>query len=636
MLFRSLPKFSYLTLLAIVGTTLHGEKESPLVYESRDQIPEKYKWNMSLLHESWEDWEAGLERMESLYMQMLDYKGRLSEGPDVLLEILRLSDEAGKQSYFSYGYPSQLSDLDGQDNVAREALGKVLAVYSRIGSNLSWISPEILTIPESTMIQWIDETPALEIYRFELLDTYRTSEHTLDEAGEKLLSFHSVVRNTPEEIFDALTNADGERPEVTLSDGEVLKLTSGSYGKILNTERNPADRRLVQEKWMEQFIDRRNTFAAIYSGVLNQGWGLAQSRGYESTLKMKLDRNNIPTEVVTSLVEAARACSVDLQRYQALRKEFLGLESYGWSDAFIPLMPDEREFPYDTVVPMIVDSVAFLGDEYHSKMADHFSGGLVDVFETPTKRSGAYNTGRYGVGSFVLLNYKGGLDDVFTVAHEMGHSMHTRLSQEYQPFTTHSYTIFVAEVASIINERLLLDNFLVSIDSPAERIALLELQIQKMLGTFFIQVILADFEIQAHQIVEASGGITADVLTDLWKSTVQAYFGDTIPEDDPYMNSWARIPHIYSTPFYVYQYATCFASAASLMEQMKADPAAIDRYLDLLKSGGNDYPMNQLRKAGVDLTNPEILQAVVDEFSRMIDLLETECGQFQEKQPVES
>ncbi|MEX0332809.1 MAG: M3 family metallopeptidase [Puniceicoccaceae bacterium] len=481
------------------------------IYTSREEIPSKYKWDMTLLHDSWEDWASGLQRMEDLYMQMLDYKGRLSEGPEVLLELYRLSDEAGKQSYFSYGYPAQLSDLNAKDSVARESLGEFFAVYSRVSSKLSWISPEILTIPEETMVRWIDETPELEIYRFDLMDTYRTSKHTLDEQGEKLISLHSVVRSAPEDVFNALTSADGERPEVTLADGEKLTLSAGLYAKSLSTERDPGDRRLVQAAWMEQFNDRRNTFAAIYSGILNQGWALAQSRGYPSTLEMKLDRNDIPLEVVTSLVETARACGADLQRYHDLRKSFFNLESYGWSDAFVPLIEDQRQFPYDDVVPLIVDSVASLGEEYRTKMADQFKGGLVDVFETPNKTSGAYNTGRYGAGSFVLLNYHGSLNDVFTVAHEMGHSMHTRLSQEYQPFITHSYTIFVAEVASIINERLLLEKFLGSMTRSEERIALLELQIQKMMGTFFIQVMMADFEIEAHRIVESGGGVAPDV-----------------------------------------------------------------------------------------------------------------------------
>jgi oligoendopeptidase F len=386
---------------------------------------------------------------------------------------------------------------------------------------------------------------------------------------------------------------------------------------------------------MQQFEDRQNTFASIYEGVLKQGWALAESRGYPSTLEMELNADNVPVEVVESLVEAARDGAEVLQRYHHMRQRLLGLPSYGWSDMFVPLLEDTSSYDYDAIVPLIVDSVMPLGDEYANKMAEQFRYGYVDVFETPGKRSGAYNTGRYGVGSFVLLNYRGTRDDVFTVAHEMGHSMHTRLSQEYQPYATHRYTIFVAEVASILNEKLLLKKFLETVDDTRQRVAFLEAQIEKIKGTYFLQTMMADFEMQAHAMVENGEGITADKLTELWKSVVQTYHGDVIPEDDPYMLSWARIPHLYNSPFYVYQYATCYASAAYLMEQMEADPeATVDRYLTLLKSGGNDYPMNQLRKAGVDLTNREILQAVVQEFDQLVGLLEVEYSKLLDSETV--
>jgi oligoendopeptidase F len=347
---------------------------------------------------------------------------------------------------------------------------------------------------------------------------------------------------------------------------------------------------------------------------------------------MKLNRNDIPEAVVTSLVEAARSGAHELQRYHKVRQKFLGREDYGWSDMFIPLMPIGKTYDYDAVVPLIVDSVSPLGEEYHSKMAEQFADGFIDVREMPGKRPGAYNSGTFGVGSFVLLNYQGTLNDVFTVAHELGHSMHTRLSQEYQPFSTHRYTIFVAEVASTLNEKLLLQKLLQKVDDPKERIAYLEQQLLQISGTYFLQSMMADFEMQAHALVEQGGALTAERLTELWQSIVKGFFGDVIAEDDPYMKSWARIPHLYNSPFYVYQYATCYASSSALMKQMQEDPATVDRYLELLKSGGNDHPMNQLQKAGVDLTNPEILSAVAEEFGQLVDLLEIEYTRYLDEQ----
>lgn len=607
-----------------------------MTYASRDAVPAEYKWDMTLFYSSWTQWEADVERLEALYEEMAGYRGRLAEGPDVMAKVLNLSDAAGKLSTRVYGYVAQTRDLDTRVNDVQARFGELMSVYQRMGTMLSWISPEILTIPRETMTEWIESTPDLEPHRFGIMDTYRTGEFILNEEGEKLLSLHTRVRRTASDIFSTLTNTDGERPEVVLADGETLTVTPAVYGKALNVFENPEDRRTVQHAWMEQFQERANTFASIYNGVLQQGWALAQSRGYGSVLQMELDEDNVPETVVTSLVEAARAGSAELQRFHHLRRQFLGLDQYGWSDMHVALVPDKTEYGYAEMVPVIIEAVEWLGDEYQAKTAEQFRAGFVDVFETPGKRSGAYNAGRYGIGSFVLLNYQGTLDDVFTVAHEMGHSMHTRLSQEYQPYPTHRYTIFVAEVASTLNEKLLLRKLLASMRDPRERVALLEMQIDAIHGTFFLQTMMADFEMQAHRLVEQGEGITADRLTQLWKETVSAYFGDVIPAEDPYMTSWARIPHLYNSPFYVYKYATSLAASASFMKQMEEDPTTVDRYLELLKSGGNDYPMNQLRKAGVDLTNPEVLRTVVEEFAHLVDLLESEYRSYIESREVEN
>jgi oligoendopeptidase F len=615
------------TLLAEPDTTNPSTGEI-----DRQSIPANQKWNMDLFYPSWDAWEADMVTAEALYTEMAGYKGRLGEGPEILGKVLELSDSAGILLDRLYGFSAQFRDLDTRNNEIRAKYGKMIQTWSRIGAMLSWIDPEILTIPEETMKQWIDENPDFEPHRFGLMDTYRTGKFTLDEKGEKLLSLHSPVRGSAGQIYRSLTNADGDRPVVELTSGETVTVTPGVYSKALSVYKDPEDRRTIQEAWMKQYEKRSNTFASIYNGVVQQNWALAQSRGYESSLQMKLNRNDIPEAVVTSLVEAARSGAHELQRYHKVRQKFLGREDYGWSDMFIPLMPIEKTFEYDAVVPLIVDSVRPLGDEYHEKMAEQFADGFVDVLETPGKRPGAYNSGTFGVGSFVLLNYQGTLTDVFTVAHELGHSMHTRLSQEYQPFSTHRYTIFVAEVASTLNEKLLLQKLLQEVESPKERIAFLEQQLLQISGTYFLQSMMADFEMQAHGMVERGEALTSDRLTALWQSIVSAFFGDVIAEDDPYMKSWARIPHLYSSPFYVYQYATCYASSSALMKQMQEDPASVERYLELLKSGGNDHPMNQLRQAGVDLTNPEVLIAVTEEFGQLVDLLEKEYTRYLDQQ----
>jgi len=624
---------SKLTLIIAVMTSLaiSGQTENSTVFNSREEIPAKYKWDLTRFYSGWEAWEMDLKSIEAGYDHIATYEGRLSEGPDTLLEVLKLQEAAGKIAIKAFGYAFQSRDLDTRDNAVRVRMGELMDVYSRSRTKLSWISPELLKIPESMMREWIEENPELEPYRFGIMDTYRTGDYILNEEGERLINLHGRVRNAPGDIYSSLTNADGDRPEVELEDGTVVKVTPGIYSKALVSYSNPVDRRNVQAAWMEQFEDRRNTFASIYNGVLQQGWTLAQSRGYPSTLALELDDNNIPEAVLDSLVKATRSGAEELQRYHRLRKEYMALDRYGWSDMHIPLIQSKTNYQYDDIIPLIVDAVGVLGEEYQGKMVEQFSSGFIDVYETPGKRSGAYNTSRYGVGSFVFLNYQGTLEDVFTVAHEMGHSMHSRLAQDYQPFPTHRYTIFVAEVASILTEKLLLRKLLQEVDEPRERIAFLESQIEKIKSTFFTQTMMADFEWQAHQLVESGEGISADRLTELWKGTVSAYLGDIIPEDDPYMLSWARIPHLYNSPYYVYQYATCYASAAELMNQMETDDGTIDRYLGLLKSGGNAYPMDQLRDAGVDLSSPEAFQAVIVEFRRLVDELEEEYTRYLDK-----
>ncbi len=601
---------------------------------TRDSIPDSHKWNMNLYYSSWEEWDKDVSRAEEVYTEMSGYMGRLKEGPETLIKVMKLSDEGGLLLDKVFGYAAKWRDLDTRDNAAQAKFGQLIQMWTRIGSLLSWIEPELLTIPQETMLEWIDQNPQLEPHRFGLMDTYRTGKYILDESGEKLLSLHSGVRGTSRRIYNALTDSDGDRPTVKLSSGEEIVVTPGTYSMALSKFENPEDRRAIQEARMEQFDKRRNTFASIYSGIVEQNWALAQSRGYETSLGMKLNRNNIPEEVVMSLVDSARKGADELQRYHRLRQKFLGLADYGWSDMFVPLLSVKEEYKYQDIVPWIVESVAPLGKEYQTKMAEQFASGYVDVYETPGKTAGAYNSGTFGVGSFVLLNYQKTLNDVFTVSHEMGHSMHTRLSQEYQPFATHGYTIFVAEVASTLNEKLLLQKLLKEMDRPEDRIAFLEQQLSQISGTYFLQTMMADFEIQAHKILESGQALTSDRLTDLWRSVVSAYFGDVIGEDDPYMRSWARIPHLYNSPFYVYQYATCYASSSAIMKQMRDDPSTVDRYLGLLKSGGNDYPMEQLKKAGVDLTNQEILNAVSEEFGNLIDLLEVEYTRYLENQRV--
>jgi len=370
-----------------------------------------------------------------------------------------------------------------------------------------------------------------------------------------------------------------------------------------------------------------NTYASLYNGVCQRDWFQARARGYKSTLEAALHGDNIPTSVVENLIETTRAGTEPLRRYHRLRRKSLGVSSYQVYDFSIPLVTFDKKYPYEDVLDWIVTAVAPLGSEYQARMREGFAGRWIDVYENEGKRSGAYSAPVYGTHPYMLLNYTDTLDDVFTLAHEMGHSMHTILSHEAQPFVYSSYTIFVAEVPSTLSEALLLEYMLKRSTDPDERIVLLQHAIDNITGTFFTQVMFADYELRAHRLAEQDQPITSEILTDAYTGLLKDYYGDAVDMNPLTGITWARIPHFFNSPYYVYQYATCFASAARLAHAIMAgDADARERYLTLLRSGGNDYPMEQLKKAGVDLSQPDTVRAVIEQLDDLVTRLERELA----------
>ncbi|MBN2068595.1 MAG: oligoendopeptidase F [Opitutales bacterium] len=611
-----------------LGLTAHAE------VKIRSEVEDAYKWDFSLIYPSWDAWEADLAKVGTIGDEIASLEGTLAEGPQQIVKLEQLSDEIGKLAYRLYGYSGLQRDINLSDNDLLARWGQFMGAFQSMEQKLSWITPEMLNIPEATMMEWIDSTPELQIYRFPISETYRLQEHVLNAEGEKLLSYFSKMGTVPSGIYAAISTADAKPMPITLSDGESFEVTAGSYAMAMTTSRNQADRKLIQKTLSQSIIDQKNTYAAIYDAALSSGWAEAQARNYESVLASQLDGDNVPMEVFTNLIETAKDAKETLRRYHHLRQKVLGLETYGWSDCMFPIVDDKTQYPFEDIKPRIISSVALLGEAYQKELASLFENGQIDVYESVGKRTGAYSSGIYGIGPFVLLNYHDAMEDAFTLAHELGHSMHTQLSDANQPFATSDYTIFVAEVASTFNEKLFLGELLKEVTTPEQRIALLEHQIQDIIGTFITQTLFADFELKAHTLVESGETLTADRLTQIWRETTAEYYGDIIPADDPYMYSWARIPHFYNTPYYVYKYATCYASSSSIYKAVQtasseADKAEIiHRYLTLLSSGGNDFPIRQLQKAGVDLTKPEATENVVKELDRLVSELEAACAEL--------
>lgn len=602
----------------------------------RSEIDNKYKWNMTDFYPDWAEWDKELETLKSMMKEIPQYKGQIKDDSKKFVELIKLEEKMGRLLDKLYVYVYMLKDLDSKDEVSSVKLQEIQAIYTEYSVSAAWITPEILQIPKETMERWIDENPELKDNRFGLMEIYRLQGHVLDEGKEKLLSYYGQYMGAPHDIYAELSLSDMKWNEVKLSDGYEGPVTNGVYSKVLATNRNQEDRKKAFEALYGAFDNNKNTYGAIYRALLQRDVASSKGRNYNSSLEKALEPKNVPTEVYTTLLKSAIDNNAPLQRYVNLRKKALGLKEYHYYDNSINIVEYDKTFDYDVAKEMVYNSVAPLGEDYSAKMNRAISEGWIDVFETENKRSGAYSIGIYDVHPYMLLNYQSTLDDVFTLAHELGHTLHTMLSNENQPYATHDYTIFVAEVASTFNERLLLDYMIKNSNDPIEKIALIEQALGNIVGTFYIQTLFANYEYQAHKLIEEGKAVTPDVLSGIMDNLFKEYFGDSITMDELQKIIWARIPHFFNSPYYVYQYATSFASSANLYDRItntkyseEERAKAKEDYLTLLKSGGNDHPMSQLKKAGVDLEKVESFHAVAVEFDRLLDILEEELNKLE-------
>jgi oligoendopeptidase F len=598
---------------------------------TRDAIPTRYTWDLTDICRDWDEWTSLYQQLDAAIDGFKAFQGTLARGAGTLLAAFKAMDAMGALSYRVWYFASLRYDEDQRSNEINARRQQVQILFARQAQSSSWFNPEILAIPLDTIRGWMDADSELAVYRFAIESLFHEQEHVLDEQGERLLSYSGRFNSVPNDSYSALTTADMKHPSITLSTGEQVTLTYGQFRALLETNRRQDDRAAAYRAFHQSYADNQNTYAALYNGVLQRDWFHARARGYASTLESALHGNNIPTSVVETLIEVTKRGVEPLRRYHRLRRRVLGLDTYRLFDVFVPLVQHDAKYPYDDVGALVVDSVAALGAAYQERVRDAFDGRWIDVFENAGKRSGAYSAPVYGTHPYMLLNYNETLDAVFTLAHEMGHSMHTLLSHQTQPFVYAGYTIFVAEVPSTLNEALFLDLMLERARSREERAVLLQHAIDSIASTFYTQVMFADFELQAHRLVEQDRPVTAEALNTIYAGLLHDYYGDVIDEESVSRVTWARIPHFFSTPYYVYQYATCFASTARLMQMLRSNDASeradgVDRYLSLLRAGGSDYPMTLLARAGVDLSKPDTVRAVASELDMLVGRLEEELG----------
>ncbi len=609
-----------------------AEKTKGRFSKKKGNIEEKYKWNLSDIYKSYKEWNSDFEKVKALKEEVVSFKGKLGSEKS-LLEFFKRQEEIDKICYKLFRYPQLARDLNSLDKEAVENLQKIQFLFSDINTDLSWVNSELIE-NRGEIEKWMSKKEFSD-YKFGLESLFRLQKHILDENGSRLISYFSQYFSAPRTIYSEITVSDMKWPTIKLSTGEKVEVTPANYSRILTRNRNQKDRRRMFKNYYGLYKSRENTIASVYNAILQKNIGKMKAYNYDSFLASFLEGNDIPEKVYLNLINTAKENSKPLKRYLRLRKRILGLKKYYNYDGTVDLVEFEKDYEYDNAKHMVLKSVAPLGKEYTAKMEKAISEGWIDVFESKGKRSGAYSAGVYGVHPYMLLNYNKTLDSVFTLAHELGHTLHTLYSNENQPFSMADYTIFVAEVASTFNERLLLDYMLKKTEDPKERIALLDQEIGNITGTFYFQALLADYEYQAHSLAERGHPITAQVLNGIIEGLFKEYYGEEIEREELTNVLWARVPHFFNSPFYVYQYATCFASSAILYNKVvkerdeKKKSIALKKYIDLLSSGGNDLPMNQLKKAGVDLSEKSAIEAVAIQLDLLLDKLEEEIEKIE-------
>ncbi len=603
--------------------------------KSRNEIDKKYKWNTEDIYKDWNEWQKDVEKMKELMKEIPQYEDKIENSREDFVKLIKLEENLSRILEKVYLYPYMLKDLDSTDQLVSQKLQEIEFLYAQFSVATSWISPKILEIPKETLEKWIDENDEIKDHKFNLMELYRLKAHVLDKDKEKLLSHFSQYMGAVNDIYDELSTSDIKWNEITLSTGEKVLVTNGMYSKILDGNKNQDDRRKAFEALYSSYDINKNTYSAIYKGILQRDAAGTKAKNYNSTVEKALEPNNIPVKVYENLINSAKENSGPLKKYVEFRKKQLGLDSYHYYDNQIKLVDYTREFSYEEAKEIVLKSVEPLGEDYTKNLKKAVGEGWLDVYETPNKRSGAYSLNIYDVHPYMLLNYNGTMDAVFTLAHELGHTLHSMYSTKYQPYATNDYTIFVAEVASTFNERLLLDYMLKNTTDHKEKIALIEEAIGNIMGTYYIQALFAAYEYEAHKLTEEGNPITPDVLSEIMTKLFAEYFGDSLVMDELQKIIWARIPHFFNSPYYVYQYATSFAASSRLYEKVtneKYSPEereeARKKYIELLKSGGNNYPIEQLKLAGVNLEEKENFEAVAHEMTRLIGLLEKELKEL--------
>jgi len=592
----------------------------------RSKIPEKYLWNLSEVYVSEEAWRNAKEMFAVEIPGLQQYRGKVAASAATLADVLDKKFALEKDLSRLYAYASLAADQDTRDSRHQGMREEMTQIVSRYAAELSYIEPEILRAGKAIIDQFLASEPRLNIYRFYLEDTVRRAPHTLTDSEEKILAEAGVLASSPHNIYSILSNADFPYPIVTLTDGRQVKLDQAGYLDLRDAP-NRADREHVMSTFFNSLRGFQRTFGTTMSAEVQKELFYTRARKYETALELALDGPNIPASVYHRLLEGVNRNLPTFHRYLELRKRMLHLEQLHYYDLYAPLVDSVKiEYTPEEAEEMVFDAVAPLGSDYQSVIRRAFRDRWIDLLPSDGKRSGAYSNGSaYDVHPYMLLNFNGKYNDVSTLAHELGHTMQSYYSNKTQPYVLANYPTFVAEVASTLNEALLIDHMLKKITDEDTKLSILGNYLENIRQTVFRQTLFAEFELRMHEIAQRGEPITGDALAELYLGIARRYYGHeqgVAIVDDYIAHEWSFIPHFYAS-FYVFQYATSFTASEALAEKVKAgDASARERYLAFLSAGGSKYPIELLKDAGVDMTTDEPLELTVQTMNRIMDEIE--------------
>jgi oligoendopeptidase F len=607
---------------AAAGATLVGAGQQ----QERSTVADKYKWDLTPLYPSDEVWREAKDKIAAEIPKLGRFKGTLGSSAKQLADALDSINAVAKEFVRLYSYANMKADEDTRVSKYQAMVQEMQQLAAQFGAETAYVEPEILKIDRAVIDRFIASEPRLTIYRMYLDDIQRRRDHTLTDSEERLLAASTAATRAPANVYGILSDADFPYPTVTLSDGKSVRLDSSNFS-VLRASTNREDRQKVMSAFFEALGAFRATYGATMSGQLQSDIFYARSRKYKSALEGALDGPNIPVSVYTRLVDGVNKHLPTFHRYLNLRKKMLGLSELHYYDLYAPLVSSvDTNYTPEQAEAVIIEALTPLGPDYLAGTKRAFTERWIDLFPNPGKRAGAYSNGAaYDVHPYMLLNYNGKFTDVSTLAHELGHTMHSYLSNRTQPFPLAGYSTFVAEVASTFNEALLIDHMLKTIKDDATKLALLGNYLEGIKSTVFRQTQFAEFELRTHETVEKGQPLTGDDLSKVYGEITKKYYGHDkgVSVVDDYVSyEWSFIPHFYNA-FYVFQYATSFTASSALAEKVMAgDPVATKNYIRFLSSGGSKYPIELLKEAGVDMTTDEPLELTMKAMNRVMDEME--------------